>query len=262
MKVADLTEPAEFYVLYYYVNEGGSSNWGARDETMAGPVELVPGEEARLDFSVEGPFEANVRFLDESGQPLDGLSWLLRRAGGRGGCGNDVAGPDGQQTIHGLKPDVTYEIVGRLPIESPSGFDTAFLGLSEPFSGASGDSIDVSVICRSPESVGFGGVRAVVADAAANPLGSALVTCVVDAVDTSEYIEITTNADGTLDFPDALPDGHYPSILVYVEDEEGGEAHIAQLHDIRIERGETTDLGTVALQPIAADQLDAAIRGR
>jgi len=225
---------------YRYTTEGGSAWPEAEGET----VHIKPYEEIEVNFSVTGPFNVELEYVDEAGAPLPGIMTAMRRAEGRGGCGGSlVSGPDGRATMHGLPPGIPLVAMGWQEVGERN---LITIGCSEPFTGTAGQTLTgVRVVCR--PITGEGGLSGALAWPDGSPAAQTMVYCrTMWAGSQIEESVGLSAADGSFTSGNFLPEGVYPELAVGFEDDQG-RIFGAIVNDVTISNGQTTPLGTLTV---------------
>jgi RNA polymerase sigma factor (sigma-70 family) len=244
LQIQDLAEARNFRISYAFMTEGGSA-WEQPDEEIA-LLELGPGDEHELNFTVDGPVTVPVRYVGVDGSPLEGIDAAIRQAGGRGGCGGTlVSDADGRVTFHGVRPFVDLQALAW----RRAGSDLQTIGVSDPFSGQPGETVsEVTVVCRL--SGGLGGVGGVLVYPDGRVVANTQVVCEGQRVDdTGPPMEgpVITDANGAVHVPEIVPEGVY-SLRVSFIDGQSGQPYHATAENVEIVAGAITDVGTLVAE--------------
>jgi len=184
-----------FRIRWRYINNGGGEPF--RDDADVALLELGPGEEEELNFTIDAPITIPIRFINVDGGPLAGISAGIRRAGSGGGWGSRLtSGSDGRVTYHGMSPGRMYQAVGRA--------GDSVVGRSDPFTGQPGETVpEVEVVCHST-----GGIEGIAVYADGELAAGETIGCVAllpDGPQTSGQVD-NTDADGAFCILRALPE--------------------------------------------------------
>lgn len=243
LRVWNVAERREFSVRHLYMTEGGGGGW--QPEEALASVTLGPGEAREMDFSVDAPIVAPVRYAGTDGKPLQGVDTGMRAAGDGGGCGGVlVPGADGRVVFHGLRPGVAYEALAWL--QTGSGVKT--VGVSDPFSGEPGQTVpEVTVVCRLS-----GGIGGLLSHSDGRPAANTALVCGARGADgafTAADGAAMTDASGYFQFPASLPEGGYAEVVVGFLDRATATPYSATVSGVEIAAGALTDLGTLVVAP-------------
>lgn len=243
LQIQDLSKVHRFSLHYAFMTEGGSA-WEQPNEDLA-VLELTPGEQRELDFTVDAPVTVPARYVDTNGAPIAGVMAAMRQAGGKGGCGGSlISGADGRVTFHGVRPLESLQVIAWLRAQG----DLKTIGASEPFTGQPGETVpEVTVVCRM-----LGGIEGTVIYADGRPAANMELTCQAQLASESEAAmeaQVTTNANGAVSILDSMPEGVYRSIRLSFLERASGQAYSAAAQDIQIDAGMVSDLGTLVAQP-------------
>jgi RNA polymerase sigma factor (sigma-70 family) len=241
LRVSNVTKRMCFSIRHLYMTEGGSA-WEQPQEELAA-VDLSPGDARELNFAVDAPITVPVRFLGTGGRPRQGIEAGISSPGSRYGCGGVlVSGPDGRVTFHGIRPGVSLEAHGSLTIGAQ------FIGVSEPFTGAPGQTIqEVGVVCRL-----FGGIAGVLSFPDRRPVANVDLLCGAQSADGSEIGAdgaATTDESGRFQLPACLPEGSYAGVVVGFMDREAATPYSVTAPQVEIAAEAVTDLGALVVAP-------------
>ena len=243
LQIHQVSEKAKFRIGYEFMTEGGSA-WDQPDEEIA-TLELGPGDDHELDFSVDGPLTVPVRYVGTDGKPCAGILAAVRRAGGSGGCGGTlISGPDGRVTFHGIRSGVDLQAIAWVQ----SGSDLQTVGVSEPFSGKPGETVsEVTVVCRL-----LGGIEGTLVFPDGRPAANAGLLCGAQAADGSttgtEGAE-STDAAGHFTIGEAFQEGHYSGIAIGFLDDQSAAPYSVTVPNVDIVAGTVVDVGTLVVGP-------------
>jgi hypothetical protein len=242
LQIQDLAETRRFRISYVFMTEGGSS-WEQPDEEIA-LLDLAPGDEREVNFTVDAPVTVPVRYVDVNGAPIEGIEAAMRQAGGQGGCGGAlISDADGRVTFHGIRPLVNLQAVAWRSV----GSSLTTLGVSEPFMGQPGETVpEVMVVCRM-----LGGIEGALAYGDGRAVANTEVTCEGQrADDTGGPLEgkITTDANGTVRIPEVVPEGIYRVHVTFL-DSQSGQLYRATAENVEIVAGAIANLGTLVAEP-------------
>jgi len=244
-RLPGLERPARCRLAYLYMTEGGIA-WEPRDVEVA-TLDVSPGSEEEVDFSVDAPVTATALFVDGKGNPLKGiLAMVSEAAWPTRACGGQLSGPDGKVTQHGLPPNVALRIAGC----SEDGLGE--VGASEPFMGRPGEVLrEVRVVC-----LPRGGIRGVLVDAAGAPLAIPGINARAYPADGGSPITFGgfVEAGGSFNIRSALPAGDYARIVA-VTGSEGGPYYAGFVENVEIAENGVTDIGPLAMTEITLDQV-------
>lgn len=243
LSIRAVGEGQQFRMSYAFMTEGGSA-WEQPEEEVA-LFDLKPGDEKRLDFTVDAPVTVPVRYVDTNGNPLAGISAAMHQAGSRGGCGGTLTSDaEGRVTFHGIPPETDLQAVAW----RHTGDGTQTLGESEPFSGQAGETIaEVVVVCRMP-----GGIEGTIVYPDGRPVANTPVSCeALSGVGGLPPVQgtVTTDGQGALRILDAVPEGVYRVARVAFVDPDSARPYVAQVQNVEVIAGSVTSLGTLAVQP-------------
>ena len=242
LQIQDLAEARNFRISYAFMTEGGSA-WEQPDEEIA-LLELKPGDEHELNFTVDAPVTVPVRYVGVDGAPLEGIEAAMRQAGGRGGCGGTlVSDADGRVTFHGVPPFTDLQALAW----RSAGGNLQTIGVSDPFSGQPGETVpEVTVVCRL-----LGGAEGVLTYPDGRMVANTPVSCEGQRVDdTGPPLEgdVTTDANGAVAVPEVVPEGVYHVSVTFL-DSQSGQAYKATADNVEIVAGAITNMGTLVAEP-------------
>lgn len=257
LRVSNLSKAQRFRIGYAFMTEGGSA-WDLPDEEIS-VVELRPGAEQEVNFSVDAPVTVPVRYVGTGGDPIEGVEAALGSAGSSGGCGGTlISDAEGRVTFHGVVPNVSLQALAW----RGGGGHTQTLGKSEPFTGQPGETVpELTVVCRM-----LGGIEVIIAFPDGRVAANTSITCEgtrADAPGAPLQGTITTDESGAIRLPDAIPEGVY-SVRVTFVDGASSQTYRAGQENVEVAAGVTTNLGTLVAEPETdrANILKAADWGR
>ena len=241
----NLEEETEFRAGCAYMTEGGSG-WPHPEETVV-MVDLKPGETKELNFEIDAPVTAPVRYVKENGDPVEGVKAAMRQAGRKYGCGGTlISNEEGRVTFHGLPPFLTLQAVAWTD-------EIKEIGQSKPFSGEPGETVEeVVVVCHET-----GGIEGVVLDAAGQPLANTDIACYVVLPDGSMMdgrFQTTTGPGGEFCWPDELRVGNYPRLFIGYEEAQEGHVGVGVIENVDIQADAITGLGNIATKSMPLEQ--------
>ena len=111
----DISETAYYNVCFQYAEfQHADGHYIAinKDVVSATTVALEPGADKEFDFTVDGPLTIPVRFVDDEGNPVEGVRTMIKNVDSGGQWGGTISGPDGRAVLRGLNPQYTYGIFG------------------------------------------------------------------------------------------------------------------------------------------------------
>jgi hypothetical protein len=242
LQIQDLAETHGFRISYVFMTEGGSA-WEQPDEEIA-LLDLGPGDEREVNFTVDAPIAVPVRYVSVNGGPLEGIEAAMRQAGGQGGCGGTlISDADGRVTFHGIRPLVNLQAVAWRSV----GSSLTTLGVSEPVMGQPGETVpEVMVVCRM-----LGGIEGALAYGDGRAVANTEITCEGQRVDdTGPPMEgkITTDANGAVRIPEVVPEGIYRVHVIFL-DGQSGQLYHAAAENVEIVAGKIANLGTLVAEP-------------
>ena len=241
----NIDRPYQFRVMWRYINNGGGE--APREDAEVVVLELGPGDEEEINFTVDAPITVPMLFVDKNTQPLDSIGAGVCRAGSGGGWGSLlVSGLDGRVTYYGMSPGRMYQAVGRK--------NDRVIGKSEPFSGQPGETVpEVQVVC-----LNSGGIEGQIVYPDGQPAVNETIMCVALTGDSPEMSGDTdiAEADGAFCILQALPEGTYPKIILLCQpqgDEQPEEVLMATLENVEIIADGVTNVGTIALESVPVE---------
>jgi RNA polymerase sigma factor (sigma-70 family) len=255
---------SRFALICKFYTEGGS-NWGNTDRNQVN-LDVNPGEEKVFDFSVDAPLTVPIRFVDEDGEPVQGVMSAIRQADQSGGCGGLTSDAEGRVVHHGLPAGLSYRAVAWA---SGQGVFFRVLGVSAPFTGRPGETVsEVEVKCRTI----WGGIQATFVDDSGNPVAGGEIACKPipapgnDLPDPAKAVMDTgasTGPDGSLAVTDMLPEGRYTALHFFLDasGRDATEILVATVRDVEIRAGAPTALGTVSLERMPKEKAQRLLRG-
>ena len=152
--------------------------------------------------------------------------------------------------FRGLPPDETYRVVAY---EGDAGLGTV-VGKSAPFMGSPGETVpEVQVVC-----VSTGGIEGIILDADGRPIANAEIGCtaVFDIGVIAEPGPAFTNEGGSFVML-KLPQGLHSAITLTCERD--GTTYRAIVENVEIVVDGVTNLGTVRLEPISAEEAEEVL---
>ncbi len=240
--IQDLAETYPFRVCYCFVTEGGSA-WPWPENAVA-TIDLGPGDEEEINFTVDAPVTVPVRYMDEDGVSIEGVPAGMREAGGSGGCGGALTSDaDGRVTFHGIPPFIALEALAWKSSE----YTRVTIGVSEPFTGQPGETLpDVVVICHA-----VGGIQGVVVDGDGIPFAGRKIACYALSSDgaLTEGIKAMLDPQGAFYLPEALPHGNYRRVFI-LHPCAADEVYVGVVENVDIGTEGITDLGVIATTPV------------
>ena len=240
--IGTMTAPDGSYSLEVRVAEKSRFriDWRYARTSSVGPQEVAtldlgPGAEEELNFTVPAPITVPVRFIDRTGTPLEGISIVIWDLQGNGRWGGGpISGADGRAIYEGLSPGRTYRVLGQ-------DRDNVVVGTSDPFSGRPGETIpEVQVVCRS-----VGGIEGTIVGSDGTPAANIMIGCtgVLDDGTISELKNTVTDESGQFVLLSALPEGIYSKVAIaYVR---SAVIERVVLDGVKITGGSITDVGTI-----------------
>jgi len=236
-------------IVCRYMTEGGSSWEHSEEGALAAVIDLGPGDEKKVNLTVEAPLIVPVRYVDMRGNPVEGIAAAIRQAGRFGGCGGAlISDAEGRVTFHGIPADLTYEALAWLAIQG----ELITVGVSEPFTGRSGQTVpEVRVVCH-----GLGGIEGVITGVDGAPLGDAEVRAWVTLWDErgAAGLRISTDENGAFYRTGALPAGVHQRVAVSFRDRESGQTYSQTIETLEIVENSVTDLGVIRLKPESPEE--------
>jgi len=237
-------------VLGVYVSNGGA-DMAAGEENV---LELEPGTEVELNFTVDAPMLIPVRTVDRDGTPLSGVATVLRKTYPDGRTSSwasvhNLSDEQGRFTWFGLGPDSEY-VVMAMDISTETAWRP--LGQTQPITGQPGETVpEVAIVCTRR-----GGIEGVLTDAEGIPVPDREVSC-IGITDDGEIERITVSSDQNGAFTElwALPEGYYSQLLLGHKVDDHVETTV--IENVEIQYDGVAQLGVI--QPVQQFQsLDEA----
>jgi len=245
----DLRLPIEEYtqvhVVGLYVSNCDADIAGESEDAKL--LNLEPGDEVELNFTVDAPILIPVRTVDEKGVSLAGVPTAVKRSYPGGGTSvrtgaDHVSDAEGRVTWFGLPPDSSYVVEAiDTTLDTEEGWRS--LGETEHLSGQPGETLPEQVIVC----VRRGGIEGIVVDSEGIPVPDREVSC-IGITDDGEVERITVSSDQNGAFTElwALPEGRYPQLLVGREIDGGVETTVVE--NVEIQYDGVAQLGII--QPV------------
>ena len=214
-------------------------------------VELEPGAEVQVDFTVDAPITIPIRVVDENGVPLERIGIALNNpslnrelgfpeSATTWSGGSLVTDTDGRYVWSGLTPRQTYVVRAMDLMLSGS---EALLGESGPIMGEPGETVaEVVVVC-----VTKGGIEGTVIDSNGDPCADLPITVMGIKPDGLQVdpVKTVTDANGRFVVLRALPEGIYAEIRMSSENR--GVLEEAYAENVKIVSDSVVDLGVGVL---------------
>ncbi|HIJ73671.1 MAG TPA: sigma-70 family RNA polymerase sigma factor [Candidatus Hydrogenedentes bacterium] len=249
LHIKNLREPHRFRISYHYFTQGGSS-WGTPEDAELAEFDLEAGDEEEFNFSVDAPMTVPVRFVDDTGAPVEGVMAMIRLAGGGGACGGPLSDEEGQVIFYGIPAGPRYEVMARRGEER-------LLGISKPFTGQPGETVpEILVVCP----LRGGGIEGIVTDAQGNVVPNVHVACWVLQSD-GTYLGVPgvyADEQGAFYNRKVAVGFHQNVLLAYRNPETGEFAHII-LNNVEVAEEAVTDLGKLTFEPTTSADLHAIV---
>ncbi len=246
LSIKDLSDKQTFEIRILYMTEGGSA-WSQPPEPVA-VIELEPGDEEEVNFTVDAPIIVPVRYVGENGEPIQDVSAGIRQAGRGGACGGMLSSDaDGRVTFHGIPPFVELKVIAW-----SSDYNT--IGISNPFSGQPGETVpEVVVVCNST-----GGIEGIVVDQDTNPVSDTEIKIQFSVRRFDNAIvngarAANSDADGFFAALDAIPTGICERLLISCKASDPDNILIGSIENVEIMADSVSDVGVIVLEQVSLE---------
>lgn len=227
------------FTAVYVSRLGMHSNASPAPATV---VDIAPGVDKRVDFSVDAPVTVPVRAVNAAGQPQPGLDLQLRVPGTNSSQGGALlTDSEGCALLAGLPPMRPFVVAA---LDGSREGASRVRGESEPFMGEPGETLPEQVILCEDK----GGIEATLMDGTGQPWPRLPVRVSAHSGDGRTVdLKATTDDAGHLVVLWGLPEGRYPAVSF--EATFDGVGLRAEVGELEVTRDQVVDLGALALMP-------------